>query len=263
MEKKMVSILVCCMLVFTGFQITQAKEAVIAVELPKVNEILGQAKKAGIVNGWEKRISLESRAYDKMPAPEKAFEVGKVLADIAFLVLNKEEEEISRDVLDKAEKAILSLNPPSDIAEHLKMIRSGVEVGKLKGKELRAEIDKLLKILPKISREPSIEDTGTMVWTSGFCRALYLATSTVAGMKEPEKNQITMFRYGSMADYFIRYFNDQAEDSFKNNGLVKDLIAVLEKIKPDMEKKPDKIVKEDIVRISDTLRPYFKDVDEK
>lgn len=36
MEKKMVSILVCCMLVFTGFQITQAKEAVIAVELPKV-----------------------------------------------------------------------------------------------------------------------------------------------------------------------------------------------------------------------------------
>lgn len=271
MKKKIViALLVCFVVVFTSsvvggedkeklpLDLSKLNEKAI-FDLPKIDEVFTQAKNAGIIGDWEKRIEVKSQGYETMPKPQRAFEVGKTLADIAFLVLDKKDgKKPSGDLLEKAEKAILSLNPHQDIKSQTQEIRGRVQSGTLKGEELRKELDKLIKdIIPKIKEDAQLKDVGMMVWAAGFCRAMYLGTSTVAGYDKPDKAKLSMFRYGGVLGHFIDHFTEKASDSFKKDAMVEDIVVTFRKIKSIVEKKESEFSKQDIVKVSKTLERQF------
>ncbi len=277
MQKKIVSaLLVCFMVVFTSAAVQSEEkkrplpskeDENISFDIPRIDEVFKQAKRAGIADGWEKRIEIKSQGFKAMPEPQRAVEVGKTLADIAFLVLDKEEgKKPSGNLLEKAENAILSLNPSQEIETQLKELRGSVLAGTLAGEKLRKELDRLIKdVIPKImkgeeGKDDAAEkrnDVGVMVWAAGFCRAMYLGTSTVAEYDKPDKDKLSMFRYGGVLGYFIKYFTEEASDSFKKDTMVKNLVITFKKVKSVVDKKRDEFTKQDIVKVSKTLKREF------
>lgn len=276
MQKKIVSaLLVCFMIVFTSAvvqgeekkrQLPSKEDEKLSFDIPRIDEVFKQAKRAGIAGGWEKRIEIKSQGFKGMSESMRAVEVGKTLADIAFLVLDEEKgKEPSGNLLEKAEKAILSLNPSQEIKTQIQELRGRVLAGTLAGEKLRKEMDRLIKdVIPKIMKgEEGNEgtekrnDVGVMVWAAGFCRAMYLGTSTVAEYDKPNSDKLSMFRYGGVLGYFIKYFTEEASDSFKKDRLVKNLVITFKKVKSVVDKKRDQFTKQDIVKVSKTLKREF------
>jgi len=240
-------------------------------DLPKINELFEQAKMNGITAGWENRIELESIDYEHMSAPERAFVVGKVLADITYLVLDKEQGKPSANLLQKAEAAILSIqNLPEDIKTDLEDIKAGVTEGGLQGEALRKELDELVQtVLPRLRGEADptedaktekidkqLQDVGMLITAAGFFRAMYLGASSVAKMDSPTPEQLSMFRYGSVGEHFIRYFTEDASKTFQDSRRVKDLVRSLKVIVPIVQK--SKLSKSDIEKVSQFLHAQFK-----
>lgn len=235
----------------------QIEELVLKPQIPIINEIFKQAKKSGIVGDWDKRSKLDNIAYDKITdEPGRAFEVGKTLASVAIRVLDKgKSDEIDDNLLKEAKSAIMSLKPSADIATEIEEIYGGVKAKSLKGEELRKKLDTFIgKVIPQLEKYPKTKDAGTLVWASGFCRAMYLGTSTVAGYENPTPEQLALFRYGSMIDYFIEYFSKDAGDSFKTHEIVKSLVITLKKVKVSVDKIPQEVKKEDIVKMKEEVK---------
>lgn len=258
MYKKAISILLVCfiILITSTLAIGKEKEKSAIDYLPQINEVYNQAVNFDIIDGWEDNIKVEAYDFKALPEIKKAFEVGKTLADIAFIIMNeKDPRNLSSHILETAKNAILSLDPPKKTKEKLEEIQDGVKTGILKGEGLRKELDLLVsKVIPEIEADPNLRDVGTLVWASGFFRAMYHGTNTVARKEAPTQEQLAMFRYGGVISYFLEYFTQRAKESFKNNTQVKNLVVALKEIKPIVEKDPKKITKKDIENVARALK---------
>ncbi|MBF0550280.1 MAG: hypothetical protein HQK60_07075 [Deltaproteobacteria bacterium] len=270
MRKKTIFALLCCLIAFSvyGPAWSQPKEEFkqkpieksASYYLPSISEVYNSAQSFRITTNWAAKIKIKSVDYAKMPEVDRAFTVGKDLSDIAFLVLSKEEKEKpSANMLEKADLAIVSLNPSAEIKKRLQNLKDGVRTGTLKGEQLRKELDKVLnEVIPAIEKDPKLRDAGTLVWAAGFLRALYLGASTVAGFAEPTEEQLSMFRYGGTIGYFVEYFSEKAGDAFKTSAVVKNLLITLKKIQPILEKAPGKVTKQDLTDVAKELEAEFK-----
>ncbi len=228
--------------------------------LPSVSEIYEQAKTFGVSGDWNKIVQIQSQDYKAMKLPRRSFAVGKTLSNIAFLVLDSGNDTAPpKGLVQHAYDAISSLNPPAKINAQLQRLRDQLEAGTLRGKKLRTQVDILLdETVPEIlETEPSLKDAGTLVLGAGYFRAMYLGTSTVAGYKNPTRDQLAMFRWGGILKYFITYFTKKAAPEFKNNAEVKSFVIALHKIGPHLNKSPESISKADVTKVAEILKPLF------
>ncbi|MEK8015591.1 MAG: hypothetical protein VSS75_001900, partial [Candidatus Parabeggiatoa sp.] len=135
--------------------------------LPSINEIHNSAKNAGITGKWGRLIRVQSKGYAAMKLPQRAFEVGKTLSDIAFVVLDRgENTPPSKAIIQQAYNALVSLELPAAIKAEIQILKDQVETGRLQGKALRDKMDDLIsRVVPQIEKDnnPSIRDAGTLV----------------------------------------------------------------------------------------------------
>ncbi|MEN8215997.1 MAG: hypothetical protein ABFS56_06405 [Pseudomonadota bacterium] len=231
--------------------------------LPSINEIHRNAKKAGITGKWGKLIRVQSKDYAAMKLPQRAFEVGKTLSDIAFVVLDSGDDDTppSKAIIQQAYNALVSLKLPADIKAEIQTLKDQLETGRLKGEALRDKMDELIsQVVPQIEqdKEPSIRDSGVLVLAAGYFKALYLGARTVASYPEPTPEQLDMFIWGELVDYFISHLTETATSEFKNSRTVDNFVGALKKIKPLVNKKRDEITKSDVKKIARALRLSFK-----
>jgi hypothetical protein len=231
--------------------------------LPPISEVYEEAKNNEITGGWSKKITVQPQDFAAMAAPQRAFEVGKTLSNIAFIVLDSDNEDAPppKSMVQLAYDAIMSLKPPAAINTDLQQLREQMEAGTLKGKELRQRVDVMLdQTIPNIlKQEPSLRDAGTLVLASGLLRALYLGASTVAILPNPTREQLAMFRWGKgILNYLLTYFTQKADASFKDSTEVKNLVVALKKIQPLSNKKPEDITKADVGTTVEALERLFK-----
>ncbi len=239
-------------------QKTQAK-----LYLPSINEIHKDAKNAGITGNWGKLITVQSKAYQSMSLPQRSFEVGKTLSDIAFVVLDSGNDDTppSKAIIQQAYNALVSLRLPPNIKAEIQTLKDQLETGKLKGKALRDKMDALInEIVPQIEEDknPSIRDSGVLVLAAAYFKALYLGARTVGSYAQPSRQQLDMFRWGELVNYFINHLTKKATPEFRNNRTVKNFVRGLKKIKPIVNKKRGEITLGDVKKIARALRLSFK-----
>lgn len=231
--------------------------------LPSINEIHGDAKRLGITGSWGKFIRVESKAYAKMSLPQRAFEVGNTLSDIAFVVLDGPDSNAapSKAIIQQAYNALVSLELPANIKAEIQTLKEQMEMGRLKNQALRQKVDSLLgEIVPQIERDKnlSIRDSGVLVLAAGYFKALYLGARTVGSYPSPTREQLDMFRWGNLVDYFLNHLTQEATPEFKNNRTVKNFVVALKMIQPLVSKQPGEITKGDVKKIARALRLSFK-----
>jgi hypothetical protein len=231
--------------------------------LPSINEIHKNAKNAGITGQWGKFIRVQSKDYAAMKLPQRAFEVGKTLSDIAFVVLDSGDDDAppSKAIIQQAYNALVSLELPPNIKAEIQTLKDQLETGKLKGKALRDKMDELMnEVVPQIeeNKNPSIRDAGTLVLAAGYFKALYLGARTVASYANPTPEQLDMFRWGELVGYFLTHLTEKATPEFQNSLTVKPFVAGLKKIQPLVNKNRGEITKGDVRKITRALRISFK-----
>jgi len=231
--------------------------------LPSINEIHRNAKNAGITGKWGKLIKVQSKAYQSMNLPQRAFEVGKTLSDIAFVVLDNGNDDTppSKAIIQQAYNALVSLKLPRNIKAEIQTLKDQLETGKLKGKSLRKKMDVLInEIVPQIEadKNPSIRDSGVVVLAAAYFKAFYLASRSVGSYAKPSREQLDLFRWEDLVNYFISHLTEKATPEFKKNSTVKNFVRGLKKIKPIVSKKRGEITKRDVKRITRALRLSFK-----
>lgn len=230
--------------------------------LPSINEIYMQAQAFGVSGNWKKVVKIQATNYRTMPLPRRSFEVGKTLSNIAFLVLDTGDRNAAppKGLVQHAYDAILSLNPPAKINNQLQRLRDQLEAGTLRGQRLREQVDVLMdETVPEImDTEPKLKDATMLVLGAGYFRAMYLGANTVASYRNPTRDQLAMFRWGSMVDYFIKYFTVKAAANFKNSAEVKSFVIALKKIQRLVNKSPESITKADVSKIAKALGVLFK-----
>ncbi|UCH92383.1 MAG: hypothetical protein JSV88_19085 [Candidatus Aminicenantes bacterium] len=236
------------------------KEEVLYDYLPSINELHNQAIFYRVTSDWKDKIKIKSQDYNSLGPAKRALAVGKTIADIGFLVLIEgEDKKVPKNILDEAMKAIKSLEPPEEVNKEIKKFQSGVRTGALKGKKLRDSLEELIRDSMKmLEKEQKNRDIASLAFLSSFCRLMYMSSSTIAQKENPPRQQLDMFRYSGVIDYFVDYFTHKAEDSFKKDIIVEKLISALKKIKPILQKAPGKFVKNDISTIEKVLEPLFK-----
>ena len=252
-------------------QITAEDETLDAAEmaeevtlyLPSINEIHRDAKHVGITGNWGSFIRVQSKAYATMSKPQRAFEVGKTLSDIAFIVLDGPDSNAapSKAIIQQAYNALVSLELPANIKAEIQTLKEQMEMGRLKGKALRKKMDALLnEIVPQIEEDEnlSIRDSGVLVLAAGYFKALYLGARTVGSYPTPTREQLDMFRWGELVDYFLNHLTQKATPEFKNNSTVKNFVVALKRIKPLVSKQQGEITKRDVKAIARALRLSFK-----
>ena len=227
--------------------------------LPSINEIYEQAKAYGLSRNWNRIVRIQPKNYRAMKLPRRAFAVGQTLSNIAVLVLDTNAVP-SKGLVQHAYDAILSLNPPRKINAQLQRLRNQLEAGTLRGRNLREQVDILLDetVQEMVETAPSLRDAGMLVLGAGYFRAMYLGASTVAKYSRPNRDQLAMFRWGSIIDHFIRYFTQKANRQFKSSAEVKSFVIALKKIQRLLNKAPERISKQDISQVARALKPLFK-----
>ncbi|MDM8566460.1 hypothetical protein QUF74_12525 [Candidatus Halobeggiatoa sp. HSG11] len=233
--------------------------------LPTISELHLQAMAFGITADWNRMVKVQPRDYKAMKLPKRAFEVGKTLSSVAFIVLSGENEDAPppKGIVQTSYDAISSLNPPKNIQVKLQKLRDQLEAGTLHGKKLRAEVDILLNevingMVEDEKTSQSLKDAGTLVLGTGYFKAMYLGTTTVAGYQNPTKDQLAMFKWGIIIDYFINYFKKKAAPEFKESVEVSNFVIALMKIKPRLDKTYEQLSKSDIQAVATILEPLFK-----
>jgi hypothetical protein len=232
-----------------------------AVDLPSIDEIYRDANKAKITNDWGKLIKLSAKDYSSLTAPNKAFEAGKTLSDVAFITVSAEKEiPPAKEVVEIAYNTLAALELPTDIKAEIQLLKEQVSNGSLAGKELRKKMDTLLaETVSKIEQDtnPAIKDSGSLVLAAGYFKVLYLGALTVSAYDKPTPEQLQMFKWDNLTAYFLDYFTNKASAEYKDNASVKSLVAALQEISPIVNKKREDINKDDVAKIAKALMPLF------
>lgn len=228
---------------------------------PSLNEIYKQAKVSGISEDWSKSVRVTSKNFDGMSEQERAFKVGVVVSHSAFLILDKNHKETGEitGILKVLDGAIQSMNPPASIRKKLQELQNRIVAKELVGEDLRIELDSVIsQYIPSLQNDPKFRDSATLLWSAGFFRAMHLGVSTVSSYPNPTQEQLALFRYGAVAGHVINYFKNKASPSYMSDQYVSRLVTTLEKIKPILEKKPQRMTKDDISDVSKYLGFLFR-----
>lgn len=229
---------------------------------PSISEIFNSAKRNGITTDWDQQVKVESQSYTEMPVPKRAFEVGKALADIAFLVLAPDDsnQAPSLALVQHANDALMALDPPETVKNEVQKLRQRTQNGELKGAALRNEITRLLnEQAPLLEYEdnPQTRDSGVVMLLSGYLRALYLGAETLAGMKAPTTEQLEMIKaLRGTAEHYNDYLATKLSRTFKESIVVQDLAGSLKKILPTLQQA--EITQADAKAIAQTLSLLFE-----
>lgn len=228
---------------------------------PSITEIFNDAQRLKLTQGWSQQIEIDSADYAAMPLPERAFSVGKALADIAFVVLLLPEDQApSLALVQQAYDGVLSLNPPEEIRDELQVLYQHAKGGELKGVELRNEITRLLnEQIPLLERaeDPQTRDAGVVMVLTGYLRALYLGAQTLTAIENPSKDQLAMVSVLSdTLHHYQQYLAQQLSDLFKDAETIKNLAASLNNLLPYVDKA--KISQADVKAISESLSQVSK-----
>jgi hypothetical protein len=160
-----------------------------ATQLPSVDELYHQAKKAGVADAWPSQVRMKPKPYAQMKAGERALEVGILLANLA-IVSSDETKPVSLSVLEDAQAAIDALNPPADVRRLVEGLVAKAKSG-LKGKELRGEIDQVVaRAVPLMQADPASKATAELVVTGAYLHSLGLVSSSLTGVTDPTKLSI-------------------------------------------------------------------------
>jgi hypothetical protein len=226
---------------------------------PSISEVFENAKNNGITTDWKNQVQIPtSQDYLAMPLPKRAFEVGKGLADIAFLILDNEESPPIH-LVQYADSAIMSLNPPENIQNEVQKLKQATQMGELKGKELRNKISELLnEQVPLIedTEDPQVRDSGVIMALSGYLRGLYLGAQALANMAAPTKNQLEMIKgMRDTINHYSDYLKNKINSTFKKSTEVRNLMVALTRILPILEK--DNVTKDDAKAVTQTLSLLF------
>jgi hypothetical protein len=229
---------------------------------PSITEIFDNAKRNGLLGGWDKKIQVQTQDYASMKAPRRALEVGESLADIVFLMLTNENKDAAPDksLIESAFKAIIAVNPPVRIQTELQSMRERYEAGKLKNKELRKEVDRLInEVVPTITnaQDPAQRDAGELVMTAGYFKALYMGAETLSNLDKPTQEQLEMIHAWKDITGHVLSYIAKATPEFKSSVEVQNLVRALVTIKPLVSKARDQITKEDTTSIATALKPIF------
>lgn len=229
--------------------------------LPGIDEIHRDAQNAKITNDWGKLIKLSAKDYAGLTAPNKAFEAGKTLSDVAFITVSAEKGvPPSKEVVEIAYNTLATLALPDDIKAEIQLLKEQVSNGSLAGKDLRKKVDSLLaETVSKIEQDqnPAIKDSGSLVLAAGYFKAFYLGALTVSGYDKPTPEQLQMFQWDALTAYFLDYFTNKASAEYKDNDTVKSFVAALQEITPIVNKKREDINKDDVTKIAKALMPLF------
>lgn len=225
-------------------------------QFPFINEIYGNAINAKITADWISKIEIKNKNYKSMSLPKRAFEVGKTLSDISFLVLNTEKSP-SKAIQNSAFSALSSISLSEEFKSELNKLKNSGS--SLKGEKLRKTMDHLIEVLLRSqeSENTTVRDTTIMLLAASYFKAYYLAAETVKNYPNPTKEQLEFFSWKYLKGYLIYYFENKASQEYKNNTVLKGFLLGLKKIKPISDKPHDKITKEDVIIISKTLRRFF------
>lgn len=225
--------------------------------LPSINEIYTSAIEAKVTADWNKKVKLSKKNYKEMKPPRRAFEVGKTLSDITFLVLDKAP---SNEIKNAAFHSLTSITlPPKFKLELDKFSRSA---DGLKGEALRKKMDSLIKVLLNSieeTKDENIRDTAMTLLAASYFKAYYLAADTVKG-KDPTEEQLKLFSspdWRDLTTYFLDYFTNTASKNYRENETLKSFLFGLSKIKSIINKSGGKMVKKDISSIYKVLKNSY------
>lgn len=238
--------------------LAQENEAVMEY-LPSVNELYSIASRMELSSGWSSAIKVESKNYDSMRGAERAFEVGTTLSDVAFVISTLDEgKSPSDEILAEANAAIMALDSSPEMKGRLDRMKKLIDSDKLDSQALRNELDSLIsEVFPRLRDNPTIKDEANLALAAATFKVMYLGSSSVAKIDEPTTQQLGMFRWSAIADYFVEYFADQASTDFAGQPQAAQLTAALVAIQPIMAKAPGELTKDDVITIRDTLAQVY------
>lgn len=238
-----------------------AKEAQKRFYPPAISEIFDSAEKNKLTGNWKGKIKVASQDYQAMEVPRRAFQVGVALADVAFLVLDNKTAPPSADLVNLANDAISSITPPQEVQSEVQKLRDQYKSGSLQGKELVSEITRLInEVVPMITEttDPTMRDTGELLMTAGYFKALYLGAETLANSPSPTPAQLELVQaWKDIAEHSLDYLGKQTSPTFKDSVQVKNLVVALVKINPLLGKARGQLTKEDVAQIAAALKPLF------
>lgn len=227
--------------------------------LPSINELYSIASKMELSNGWSGVITIESKNYDAMRDAERAFEAGTTLSDIAFVISTLEDDKTPSDeVLSEANSAILALDSSLEMKRRLERMKKLIDSNKLDGETLREELDTLIsEVFPQLREKPDVKDQANLALAAATFKVMYLGAGSVASIESPSTQQLAMFRWSAIADYFIGYFSEHAQENFASQTEVNLMTSALTSIRPLLAKAPDKMTKTDVIAIRDALAQIY------
>lgn len=227
---------------------------------PSISELFDQAKKNNITADWDKEIQVLDYDYLRMPLPERAFTAGKTLANVAFLVLGNDNP--SKSIITTAYNAITAIDPPVGLKAELQHLRDQVESGRLKGADLRVELTRLInEVVPMIAEEqdPKVKDSGQLLMSAGYFKALYLGAKTLAKMDAPTAEQLNIMRgWADLVAYSLKHFSAQVSPEFAQSEVVDSFKTALENIQETVNKTRDTLTKADAKQVAKSLKPLFR-----
>ena len=219
-------------------------------QLPGIDEFFAMAKSAGVGTDLVKSVQIKSKDFAKMGAAEKPIEVGMFLADLA-IVSSDESKDVPVSVLEDAEKAVKSLNPPEDVSKLMAETVAEIKKG-LKGKELRVVVDRMIaRGIPMLEKEAAHKQTAALVRLGAYARTMGLLSKALGAEKDQKKLNVL----GQSEDHkFHMSTLETLSADMKKEPRVKAISDALEKSK-DAVAKPN-IAPDDAKAIATAFGPF-------
>lgn len=156
-------------------------------QLPGLSELYDSASAAGVGKDLPKTVQAKAKDFSKMGSGERSIEVGIFLASLAIISLDGE-KDVPLVVLEDAQKALLSLDPPEDVKRQVAALVADVKAGTLKGKELRLALDRLISQgIPLLEESEQHQLTARLMRTGAYLRVMALIARSLGDNKDPQK----------------------------------------------------------------------------
>lgn len=228
------------------------KEKASLAQLPGIEELYDSARAAGVGTDLPSKIKVKPKDFSKMPKGERAMEVGAFLASLAILSLDS--KDVPLPIIEGAEQAIKSLDPPDLVLKQVSNLSQEVKGGKLKGAELRREIDKLMaRGIPLLDTSPPHATQARLVRLGAYLRGMSLIAASLGDSKDEDK-----LRALAQKDDHEFHTKTLAElpAELKGEAALKKAADALEKIAPAVNR--DAPTPDDAKLITKTLADYAR-----
>jgi hypothetical protein len=223
--------------------------------LPSVDEFYTTARNVGLGDGVQGLIRTSDPDLDQMGEAARALAVGGILSDVAYLLVQADATKPPPEgVVERAQAALVTLDPPAAVQMGLTGLIQGIESGELQDQELRRQVDTYLRnVLPLMVGNDGFADSGNAAMFGGFLRSTYVGATALAQADSPTEDQLSLLRQPQLASYFRTYFEQSATDTWKQDETIVKAVAAATELETILSSKT--LTQDDARKIAELLAP--------